>query len=232
MEARSARPSGRPRPSAGGRVARGAGVALARAALPYAALPCLALAACGLGDAHEPPASVRDLRVQALRDSAAGDSAALATLPPSLQSVLRLEPWLTDRHIARTPDAECRTLGDSLPDVLVAERRRVRLRLPDSSAVVVFARADRESATLRRVEVVRRPPDDEQRGFIWNDDGDQTVEVRWPEGPYGRMETAPQPRGGPVPRALRALGRRVLVLTCGDAAGEETLESVGADRAR
>lgn len=167
---------------------------------------------------------MRDLRLQALRDSAPGDSAALATLPPSLQSVLRLEPYLTDRHIAATPDAECRTLGDSLPDVLVAERRRVRLRLPDSSAVVVFARADRESATLRRIEVVRRL-DDEQRGFIWRDDGDATVEVRWPDGPHGRMETAPQPRGGPVPRALRALGRRVLVLTCESAAGDESLES-------
>ena len=199
--------------------------------LPIALAVALA-SACDLGDAHEPPASVRDLRLQALRDSAAGDSAALATLPPALQSVLRLEPYLTDRHIAATPAAECRTLGDSLPDVLVADRRRVRLRLPDSSAVVVFARADRESATLRRVEVVRRPPSDEQRGFIWRDDGDHTVEVRWPDGPFGRMETAPQPRGGPVPRALRALGRRVLVLTCEGAADDESLESgaAGADR--
>jgi len=190
------------------------------------------LGACDLGDAREPPATVHDLRVQTLRDSAAGDSAALATLPPSLQAVLRLEPWLTDRHIAATPDAECRTLGDSLPDVLVAERRRVRLRLPDSSAVVVFARADRESATLRRVEVVRRPPDDEQRGFIWRDDGDATIEVRWPDGPFGRMETAPQPRGGPVPRAIRALGRRVLVLTCEGATDDEALESDGIGGAR
>lgn len=195
-------------------------------ALPPALALLLALAAaCDLGDAHEPPASVRDVRLQTLRDSAPGDSAALETLPPALQSVLRLEPYLTDRHIAATPDAECRTLGDDLPDVLVAERRRVRLRLPDSSAVVVFARADRESATLRRVEVVRRPPDDEQRGFIWRDDGDHTTEVRWPDGPSGRMETAPQPRGGPVPRALRALGRRVLVLTCEDGAEGESLES-------
>lgn len=195
------------------------------------ALAAALLAGCGLGDAHEPPATVRDLRLQALRDSAAGDSAALATLPPALQAVLRLEPYLTDRHIAATPDAECRTLGDSLPDVLVAERRRVRLRLPDSSAVVLVTRADRESATLRRIEVVRRL-DDEQHGFIWRDDGDQTIEVRWPEGPFGRMETAPQPRGGPVPRALRALGRRVLVLTCGDAGSDESLESgeVGAGR--
>ncbi len=196
------------------------------------ALAAALLAGCDLGDASEPPATVRDVRLQALQDSAAGDSAALATLPPALQSVLRLEPWLTDRHIAATPDAECRTLGDSLPDVLVAERRRVRLRLPDSSAVVVFVRADRESATLRRIEVVRRPPDDEQRGFIWRDDGDETTEVRWPDGPFGRMETAPQPRGSPVPRALRALGRRVLVLTCDGAAADEALESDGEAAAR
>lgn len=211
-----------------GRVDGGRAIARARSCM----LPLLLALACDRGDAHEPPATVRDVRLQALRDSAPGDSAALATLPPDLQNVLRLEPYLTDRHIVGTPDAECRTLGDSLPDVLVAERRRVRLRLPDSSAVVVFARADREGATLRRVEVVRRSPEGEQRGFIWHDDGDRTIEVRWPDGTLGRTESAPQPRGGPVPRTLRALGRRVLLLTCGGADADETLESEGIDGAR
>ena len=196
----------------GGRAWRARGVLVACAAL----VAGVALAACDAGDAHEPPPTVAQLRARVAADSLAGDSAALAALPAALQPVLRLERYLTDRWIAGTPDAECLVLGDSLPDVLVAERRRVRLRLPDSSAVVVFARADREGATLRRVEVVRRPTSDEQLGFVWDAAGDETTEVRWPAGPRGRMETARQPRGGPVPRALRALGRRVLALSCDD----------------
>ena len=202
---------------AGGRTAARHGV---RALLP-ALLAALATAtACGSGDAHEPPPEARDARLQAVRDSAPGDSAALATLPPSLQTVLRLEPYLTDAHLARTPDAECRTLGDSLPDVLVRERRVVRLRLPDSSALVVATYAEPEGAALRRVEVVRREIGGEQRGFTWDGDDDRTLEVRWPEGVFGRPEAAPQPRGGPVPRALRAIGRRVLLLECDGGAGE------------
>ena len=173
-----------------------------------------ALVACGDGAASEPPPTVAALRAQVAADSLPGDSAALATLPAPLQEVLRLERYLTNDWIARGPGAECLILGDSLPDVLVEERRRVRLRLPDSSAVVVFARADRAGATLRRVEVVRRLADDEQLGFIWDAAEDETKEVRWPTGPGGRTEAARQPRGSPVPRALRALGRRVITLAC------------------
>jgi hypothetical protein len=180
-------------------------------------------AACDDGDAHEPPPTVAQLRAAVAADSAAGDSAALATLPPALHEVLRLEPYLTDRYLAATPDAECLLMGDSLPDVVVAERRRVRMRLPDSSAVVAFVRADRAGAALRRVEVVRRPLEGEQLGFIWDGATDQTTEVRWPGGPHGHTETARQPKGGPVPRAVRAIGRRVLALACGRGDGDAGL---------
>ena len=203
---------------------------LARAA---AAGLALLLAACDSGDAHEPPPSTADLRDQVAVDSAAADLAALDALPGPLQGVLRLEPYLTDRYIAATPGAECRVLGDSLPDVLVAERRRVRLRLPDSSAVVVFARVDREGATLRRVEVVRRPLGGDQLGFIWDDEDDVTTEVRWPAGPRGRTETARQPRSSPMPRAVRALGRRLLELRCpAGAALDSTAEGAADGRPR
>jgi hypothetical protein len=193
------------------------------------------LGACGDGAAHEPPPTVAALRAQVMADSLDADEAALATLPAPLQAVLRLEPYLTDRYIASTAGAECFVLGDSLPDVLVAERRRVRLRLPDSTAVVVFARADREGATLRRVEVVRRRPrGGEQLGFIWDGSDDVTTEVRWPLGVRGRTESARQPRGSPVPRAVRALGRRLFTLTCpaGVAPEEMAPDTALTDRAR
>jgi len=198
----------------GSHTVRGSGATRARSIAAVVA-PVLAgaLLACGDGAASEPPPTVAALRARVAADSLSGDSAALATLPAPLQEVLRLEPYLTNDWIARESGAECLILGDSLPDVLVEERRRVRLRLPDSSAVVVFARADRSGATLRRVEVVRRLAD-EQLGFIWDAAEDETKEVRWPTGPGGRTEAARQPRGSPVPRALRALGRRVITLAC------------------
>jgi len=171
------------------------------------------VAACGRGDARE-PSTVADVRLKELADSAAGDRAALVTLPPALQRVLRLEPYLDDAYISVTPGAECRILDADLPERLRAERRRVRLRLPDSSAVVVYVRAAAGSAALERVEIVRRPMNGEQLGFIWDASDDGTLEVRWPPELRGGTEAATQPRGGPIPRAIRALGRRVLTLEC------------------
>lgn len=152
--------------------------------------------------------------MQELADSAAGDRAALVTLPPALQQILRLEPYLDDSYIKATPDAECRILDADLPERLRAERRRVRVRLPDSSAVVVYVRAAAGSATLERVEIVRRPLHGDQLGFIWDSSDDGTLEVRWPAELRGGTEASTQPRGGPIPRAVRALGRRVLALDC------------------
>lgn len=166
-----------------------------------------------------------EVRRLELADSAAGDRAALAALPPALQQLLRLEPYLDDAYLRATPKAECRVLDAELPERLRAERRRVRMRLPDSSAVVVYVRAAAGSAALERVEVVRRPAGGEQVGFIWDGSDDGTVEVRWPAELRGGTETAPQPRGGPVPRAIRALGRRVLALDCASPANDARFES-------
>lgn len=185
-----------------------------RAALSTVLAAAGLLAACDHGDAHE-PRGVAELRAMVAADSAAGDSAALASLPPALQPVLRLEPYLTAAYLAATPDAECLVLGDDDARLtLPVERRRVRLRLPDSSALVVYVRADPASAALRLVQIVRNPVDGQQRGYIWEGESDATVEARWPRSGRGRPEHAPQPRGGPVPRAVRALGRRVLALPC------------------
>jgi hypothetical protein len=144
-------------------------------------------------------------------DSAPGDSAASATLPPALASALAVEPYLTDRYVAATPGGDCVVQGKPGDAEL---RRRVHLRLPDSSALVVFARADTGTLTLRRVEVVRNPVGDEQLGFVWDGEEDRTTAVRWADRGRGRAEEAPFPRGGPLPRALRALGRRLMTLTC------------------
>lgn len=162
------------------------------------------------------------MRSRELADSASGDRAALAALPPALQEVLRLEPYLDDAYLRETPSAECHVLDADLPERLRAERRRVRMRLPDSSAVVVYVRAAAGSAALERVEIVRRPPAGEQLGFIWDSDDDGTLEVRWPAELRGGTEAAPQPRGGPVPRAVRALGRRALALDCAPATARDT----------
>lgn len=166
-----------------------------------------------------------------MADSAAGDRAALAALPPALQQVLRLEAYLDDAYIRSAPTAECRVLDADLPERLRAERRRVRLRLPDSSAVVVYVRAAAGGAALERVEIVRRPMGGEQLGFIWDASDDGTLEVRWPPELRGGTEAASQPHGGPVPRAVRALGRRVLTLDCASAAEADTRFEAGLDNA-
>lgn len=166
-----------------------------------------------------------------MADSAAGDRAALAALPPTLQQVLRLEPYLDDAYIRGTPAAECRVLDADLPERLRAERRRVRLRLPDSSAVVVYVRAAAGGAALERVEIVRRPMGGDQLGFIWDASDDATLEVRWPPELRGGTEAASQPHGGPVPRAVRALGRRALTLDCAPAAVLDARFEAGLDSA-
>lgn len=204
---------------------------------PPRALTLLTIAACSLpggcdrSDARE-PSTVAEVRSQELADSAAGDRAALVALPPALQQVLRLEPYLDDAYLRATPSASCLVLDADLPERLRAERRRVRMRLPDSSAVVVYVRAAAGSAALERVEIVRRPPDGEQLGFIWDSADDGTLEVRWPAELRGGTEAAPQPRGGPVPRAVRALGRRVLTLDCAPATARDTRFEAAIDSER
>lgn len=180
----------------------------------------LAAPACVAGDASE-TLTVPEQRAIVAADSAAGDSAALATLPPALQGVLRLEPYLTAGYLQAADSAACVSIeppgaGGGLGLPAGGERRRVRMLLPDSSELAMLVRADAGNVGLEHVELVRTPlyGRGERLGYIWDDEQDLTVEVRWPADRPGRTERAPQPRGGPVPRAVRALGRLVLALPC------------------
>ena len=145
-----------------------------------------------------------------LADSAAGDSAAFATLPPPLQRDLDVRAVLTPAALRDTARVRCDRLGGGAGGEL---RHRLRARLGDRTALVVFVRADSATGALRRVEVVRREPGRGQRGFIWNAP-DETTSVEWPAGRNTAPEAAPLPRGGPAPRALRGIGRRLLALPC------------------
>jgi hypothetical protein len=162
-----------------------------------------------LGSRRTTPASL-------LADSAAGDSAALRSLPPALQDALDVGDALSPAALRDTAQARCDQLRGA-PNEL---RPRLRAKLPDGTALVLFARADQPGGTLRRVELVRRTANGGQRGFIWRADEDETSSVEWPFGRGEAPETTVLPRGGPVPRALRALGRRLLVLPCGASPAE------------
>lgn len=146
-------------------------------------------------------------------DSSAGDSAAFATLPISLRELLDVRV----------------VMSDSLPDrcdVMPArqrheERRRLRVTFADSSRVLLYAVAHDSTGTLGRVEYIRRIPARGQRGLIWDGEVDQTTSTWWSETRWGlsrRVERGEIPRGGPVPRALRGLGRQLLLLPCATAA--------------
>jgi hypothetical protein len=180
-----------------------------------AAILALLLAAAGCGTIPAAEAA-RTPAVQLLADSAGADSAAFEALPPSLGSLLDVRSLLTAEGLASLPEAECRTLRPRRED---QQRRQLRLRLADSSVVLLLAVADRERATLQRVEFVRRTPRAGQRGLIWDHERDRTTSMWWPEFDHGvqrRGERGYLPRGGPVPRAVRALGRQLLIVPCVD----------------
>jgi hypothetical protein len=188
----------------------GGGTALA------AGVAAVLLAACDASpDRPSParpagPAGPTSTAATLLADSAGGDSAAIASLPPRLAAEFTVRTLLTPNVLRDTARVSCRHLDvPTEPE----ERRRLRARLLDSSRVVLFARADRATGTIRRVELVRRRPNGIQRGFIWNGESDVVQTLEWPSGATV-PEVADLPRGGPVPRALRALGRRLLVLPC------------------
>lgn len=174
--------------------------------------------ACDSSDASE-ALTVEQRRALVARDSAAGDAAAFASLPRPLHRVLRLEPFLTDQYVAATDGASCVIVeppgaGGGLGLPSAGERRRVSMTLPDSTELLLNVLTDAGRVQMERVELVHAPRDGERLGYIWEGSSDQTLEVRWPPELGGGQETAPQPRGGPIPRALRALGRRVLALEC------------------
>ena len=145
-----------------------------------------------------------------LADSATADSVALATLPPRQRGDLDLGPLLTEDALKDTSVALCQPLSEPGDPQL---RHRLKGRWPDRLAVILFVRADRASATLQRVELVRRTVDSVQRGYTWDRDGDRTQAVEWPR-TGGPAQTYELPAGTPAPLALRALGRRLLALPC------------------
>lgn len=172
-----------------------------------AALIAALLAAVGACDRRPSPGG----RAEAAADSALGDSAALASLPPTLARELGIGAVLTDVALADTAVVRCEPMstGDG------AARRRLRGRLADGSHAVLFVRARRRDGALQRVELVRRDSSASQRGFIWDAAHDDVQSVVWARAGAPRPETTTMPRGGPLPRGLRALGRRLLALQCG-----------------
>lgn len=192
------------------------------------------IAAGALALACEGPPAAEAARTpfeQLAADSALGDAAAFASLPPALGSWLDVRPLLSDEALDALPLAECRELEPLTPH---RARRRLRLRLEDSSVVVLYAvagpiadaEAESDLGRIERVEFIRRTPRQGQRGILWDGDRDRTVSTWWNETQWGlsrRVERGELPRGGPVPRALRALGRQLFLLPCAEAADSSVL---------
>lgn len=162
---------------------------------------------------------------QLAADSASGDAAAFAALPPALGPWLDIRPLLSEDALGALPLAECRALEPVDPG---RQRRRLRLRLDDSSVVVLYAvagpiplpSAAPSVGRIERVEFIRRTPRQGQRGILWDGERDRTVSTWWNETQWGlsrRVERGELPRGGPVPRAMRALGRQLFLLHCDEA---------------
>jgi hypothetical protein len=177
----------------------------------------LALVAIGAMGACAGPPEAQAARTpfeQLAADSASGDSAALAALPPALSSWLDVRGLLTPNAQASLEIAECEQLDSPDPTLT---RRRLRLRLEPAEALVLYAVADADTGTLERVEFVRRRANEGQRGIVWERERDRTLSTWWRETPWGlsrRVERGEIPRGGPVPRAMRALGRQLLTMPC------------------
>lgn len=177
----------------------------------------LIVATIGAGSACAGPPEAQAARTpfeQQAADSALGDSAALASLPPALATWLDVRPLLTPEAQGALDLAECRELDSPDPTLM---RRRLRLKLGESEAMVLYAVADADSGTLERVEFVRRRAKQGQRGLMWERERDRTLSTWWRETPWGlsrRVERGEIPRGGPVPRSMRALGRQLLTMPC------------------
>ncbi|MBK8248933.1 MAG: hypothetical protein IPK85_16260 [Gemmatimonadetes bacterium] len=77
---------------------------------------------------------------------------------------------------------------------------------------MVFARSRPDTGGITRVEFVRTR-NGVQRGYTWDADGNVTTGVDWTPD-RSRATSFPVPSGGPVPQALRGLGRRVIA-RCG-----------------
>jgi hypothetical protein len=171
------------------------------------------LAASGC-QADSPRSVISDTLTPAARqlaDSAVGDSAAFAALPPTLAAALDVRRVFDPAFLGDSARAYCQPLGAAdAPH----QRRRIRVRLGDT-LVVLFARADRATASLQRVELVRRPLDGGlQHGFTWDVATDEAREVDWVADVATATESGQIPRSSPAPRAIRAIGRLVLAAPC------------------
>lgn len=165
-----------------------------------------------------------------LTDSAAGDSAAWAALPEGLHTLFSLHELLGSPAAEALPLYECLQLPGRRDDEI---RRRLQVRFVDSSAAVLFAIADRAEGTLKRVEFVRRTPQIGQRGFIWDSVRDRTTSIWWFETARGlsrRDERGDVPRGGPIPRAVRGLGRQLLVAACTPSEANSPMNPISGSR--
>lgn len=141
-------------------------------------------------------------------DSARADSAAFAALPAGVREVLDIRAQL--QPSGGDPGLTCVPLSTTSDG---SRRQRIQGRL-DGRGVVVFARASR-NGVLSRVEFVRRLPDGGQHGYTWDAQGDATTAMVWPPGSTDAA-SHPVPKGSPIPRAVRGLGRLVLAWRCQD----------------
>ena len=175
------------------KVGSGVWVILASAAIP--------LATPSTGSAQAP--------VPTPLDSARADSAAFATLPAPVLEVLDVRRRITPE--SADPNVVCVPLSGTADG---SRRQRLQGRLGDGTSLVVFARFTARGS-LGRVEFVRRLTSGEQRGYTWDAAGDATTAMEWPAG-ESTASSYPIPRGGGVPRAVRALGRLVMRWSCAE----------------
>lgn len=177
-----------------------------------ARLACVALVLATMACEGPPRAEAAPTPFEQLvADSAAGDSAAFAALPQPLSDFLDVREALAT---IPTDTPGCFILPARHEHEL---RRRVRLRFDDQASAVLYVVADDSSGSIGRVEYIRRLSGRGQRGLIWDAERDRTTSTWWTETAWGlsrRVERGEIPRGGPVPRALRGLGRQLLLLPC------------------
>ena len=182
-----------------------------------ATLVALAVAALACSGTPHAEAALTPFE-QLAADSAAGDSAAFATLPEPLREFL-------DIRAAMDEPADSASRCVLLPARSAHELRpRRRFNFADRTYVVLYVVADDVTGSIGRVEFIRRERGRGQRGLIWDGERDRTTSTWWNETSWGlsrRVERGEMPRGGPVPRALRGLGRQLLLQDC-EAAPDST----------
>lgn len=191
-----------------------------------APLVALAVVRRGIPEAH----AARDPFAALRTDSAVADSSAFEALPVALRPLLDVRSAIDAAAADTLSLHECIQMDGRAPEEL---RRRLQLRFADSSAAVLYAIADRRSGMLSRVEYLRRTPRAGQRGFIWDAQRDRTTSVWWFETARGlsrRGERGELPRGGPVPRAIRALARQLLVVPCADSSTNSPMNPISGSR--